>query len=83
MNMPNYREYAYLFNWRDIPKAFEFHGALWELIYLCVSAVILFVFVFFIEFRHKLIFYKKLKKMPKIEENDKKEHFLEKNDIDY
>lgn len=69
-NMPFFRIYAAVFAWPDVPTAFEFHGCLWELIYLSATAVILFFLVFFIEFQHKLAFlYKKWKREKKKDDN--------------
>lgn len=49
-NMPYFRIYAAVFAWPDVPEAFDFNGCLWELIYLCCSAIVLFMLLVFIEF---------------------------------
>ena len=54
--LPNLEIFALYFRWEDVPKAFDKRGCLLELIYLSVSAVILGIILFCIEFSYKLFF---------------------------
>ena len=83
LNLSNLKFYQLVFQWDEIPKAFEKRGALWEFIYLSVEAVVLFILVFLIEFSYKLAFLLKKKTINqnklenKEEKDDKKIHFLD------
>ena len=80
LNLANLKFYQLVFQWDEMPKAFDKRASLWEFIYLCVATVILFIFVFAIEFSYKLsfLFKKKIYKNKKLsEEKEKKLHFLD------
>lgn len=76
-NMPFFRIYAAIFAWPDVPEAFEFHGCLWEVIYLSGTAVVLLILLGLIEFQHKFLFWNNMRKIKKQNNNELQEHFLD------